>query len=153
MSTLIVIRHGDAVSGPVDRDRALSPLGCEQVRAVASAFRARGVRIDEIRHSGLARARETAEILADGLDRRPRIVEAADIDSGDDPEIFTADLDGFRGTIAIVSHMPFVRRLSAVLLDGAPDRGGMTFTTGTAACFDRESEESGWRVLWVERPD
>ena len=149
MATLIIIRHGEAVAGPVDRERALSPPGREQVTRLAEELLRRDVEIDEIRHSGLVRARETAEIVAAGVRGAPRIVEGAGIDSSDDPEIFAAGLEAWPGTLAIVSHMPFVRRLSALLTDGDPDGTGLAFPAASAACLEPASD-GRWSVAWVE---
>ena len=64
-----LVRHGAAAAGPDDRARPLTPEGRREIEVTAGALAARGVEVAEIRHSGLVRARETAEILS-GVTRR-----------------------------------------------------------------------------------
>ena len=63
-AVIVLMRHGDAMSEEEDPSRPLSTAGREHVEAVGDRLAAIVAGLDEIRHSGKARARETAEILA-----------------------------------------------------------------------------------------
>jgi len=68
---LYILRHGDAVEHGDARfeeaDRPLTPKGIQRTKLLAHALRQMEVSFDVILTSPLARARETAEIVARGL--------------------------------------------------------------------------------------
>src|SRR5438094_8900883 len=59
-----LVRHGEAVSENQDRERPLTQAGRQDVEQVARVASARNVQVSVIFHSGILRAKETAEILA-----------------------------------------------------------------------------------------
>lgn len=63
MSTLYLVRHGQASFGTDDYDR-LSAIGREQAQALGSYFAGLGERIDRIYSGSLRRQTETAQIIA-----------------------------------------------------------------------------------------
>jgi broad specificity phosphatase PhoE len=73
MSTLYVIRHGQASYGQADYDR-LSPLGVEQARALGEHLRTQ--RIDALYAGPRKRQRDTATHL--GLPHAPQILDGLD---------------------------------------------------------------------------
>ena len=82
-----LVRHGTAAPGPDDRARPLTPVGRAEVAAIAQALRARAVEVFEIRHSGLVRARESADILARVLAPREGVREISGLAPEDDPAV------------------------------------------------------------------
>ena len=138
--TCYLVRHGTAAAGPDDRRRTLTPAGRAEVLATARALLARGVAVAEIRHSGLARARETAEILGEAL-APPRGVSATTaLAPEDDPDVAAAELDLAATPLMLVGHLPHLARLAARLL-GAATVERITFAPATAVgvrrCPDR----------------
>lgn len=76
---LYFFRHGDAeapAEGMNDAERRLTPKGKRRTRAAAEALAARKVRPARLMSSPLARARETADLLAKRLDQKVEVVEA-----------------------------------------------------------------------------
>ncbi len=74
---LFFLRHGiaeDAAMDQSDADRQLTPIGIARMQAEARGIRRLDLAIETIVTSPLARARETAEIVADELDMRDRLV-------------------------------------------------------------------------------
>ncbi len=63
MSTLTLVRHGQATPFEDDPDR-LSPLGERQARALTEYWLARGVTFTEVYSGTLVRQRRTAEVVA-----------------------------------------------------------------------------------------
>lgn len=144
-----LVRHGTAAAGPDDRLRPLTPAGRSEVAAVARALRARDVAVTEIRHSGLARARETAEILAATLTPPGGVQATTGLAPEDDPEIARAELLLARAPLMLVGHLPHLGRLAAGLL--GPGRGdGPSFAPATALGLRRAPD--GWQVEVVLRP-
>jgi len=70
---LFILRHGDAGAHgdaryPTDAARPLTPKGIKRTRQLANWLRRRDITFDVIFSSPLTRARQTAEIVARGLD-------------------------------------------------------------------------------------
>src|SRR5947209_346591 len=104
MTTCYLVRHGEAAPGAEDRLRPLTERGREDVRRVARYAAALAVRVAEIRHSGLVRARETAEILADHLAPRPDVRPAEGLAPDDEPATAQAMLESAGAPLMLVGH-------------------------------------------------
>ena len=81
---LYIVRHGEAEPGTNDAARLLTDRGRQEVAEIAQAMSRRGASIRQIRHSGRARARETAEIIGSFLEPPAGVVPTAGIHP-DDP--------------------------------------------------------------------
>jgi phosphohistidine phosphatase len=145
-----VVRHGSAAPGPDDWARPLTPAGRAEVEATARALAARRVEVAEIRHSGLRRARETAEILAAVLRPAGGVVAAAGLAPEDPPEEAHAELAHASEPLMLVGHMPHLGRLLALLLGGAAAER-IRLRPGTAVGLERVPD--GWRCDFVVPPD
>lgn len=66
MSTLLLIRHGQARAFEADSDR-LTPRGEEQARMIGADLLRQGIEIDEVYTGTLARQRRTAELAGDAF--------------------------------------------------------------------------------------
>jgi phosphohistidine phosphatase len=148
--TCYLVRHGAAAPGSDDRLRTLTPAGRAEAEATARVLRSRGVEVAEIRHSGLTRARETAEILGAGL-APPRGVHAtAGLAPEDDPDIAAAELELATTPLMLVGHLPHLARLTAALVgDAATER--IRFAPATVVALRRHAD--GWTLDLVVDPD
>jgi phosphohistidine phosphatase len=135
-----LVRHGTAAPGPDDRARSLTPAGRQEVEATAGALAARGAEVAEIRHSGLARARETAEILGRYLAPHRGVHEATGLLPEDDPAVAAAELELSGEPLLLVGHLPHLARLGATLAGGAP----LHFTPASAVGLRRVPD--GWQI-------
>jgi phosphohistidine phosphatase len=148
-----LVRHGTAAPGPDDRVRPLTAAGRAEIEATAQALRDRGVEIAEIRHSGLARARETAEILGRNLAPARGVHETTGLLPDDDPAVAAAELELAAEPLMLVGHLPHLARLGAALVRGiALEPVQLQFAPGTAVGLRRAAD--GWRVELIvpERP-
>lgn len=97
MSTLYLIRHGQASFGAADYD-VLSPLGAEQARALGRHLAARPVRVDALysgpRRRQLDTARNLAEAMAEPGGELPEIAVVPELDEYPAIELFRAALPG-----------------------------------------------------------
>src|SRR5258707_915605 len=64
---LYLVRHGKAEEGTDDAARRLTRQGSDIGERVAQRLATAGIEVERIEHSGLARAAETADILAKAL--------------------------------------------------------------------------------------
>jgi phosphohistidine phosphatase len=144
-----LIRHGDAVSAAENAERPLSALGRQQAAHAARAIVEHDAAVLQIYHSGILRARQTAEIICQMLDLDPApVVEPyAGLLPEDDPAIVSAELDGLDHSIALVGHLPYMRRLAGLLVYGDPETAAVDFLPATVLCCSRFGER--WKINWI----
>lgn len=147
--TCYVVRHGTAAPAPDDRARPLTLAGRAEVEATARALRAHGAQVAEVRHSGLARARETAEILARVLAPSRGVHAVTGLAPEDDPDVARAELELAQEPLMIVGHLPHLARLVAALV-GAAATEPIRFTPGTAVGL--RHGPGGWELDRVLSP-
>lgn len=158
---LYLVRHAVAAErGPDYPDDATRPLtadGIERFRRAVGGLRELGIGLDLVLSSPLARARETADLLAAGLRPKPRVVTIEALGPGHRPAQVIAAVDQHvragRGAsrIALVGHEPDLGELAAKLL-GA--KGRVEFKKG-AICridVDRAMPAGPGTLRWLLPP-
>ena len=138
-----LVRHGDALSAHVDPERPLSHRGREEVAALGRMALGRNVQVGEICHSGIRRARETAEILARSLMPPGGVRQIAGLLPDDDPELGKAELELVDEPVMWVGHLPYMNRLAASLVAGAP---AVEFIPAMMICCSKNGAH--WRLEW-----
>ncbi len=119
---LYLIRHGLAEergdAWPDDSKRPLTDEGISRMRKAARGLARLGVTVDVVLSSPLVRARQTAEIVAAGLDPRPALVNIDSLAPDGSYAAIVADLEkhGRKTRIALVGHEPAVGELAARLI-------------------------------------
>jgi phosphohistidine phosphatase len=147
---IYLVRHGKAESGGDDSARRLTDRGRADVERVARRLGKAQVRVDRVEHSGLARAAQTAEILARTVGGE--VAAVFDLGASDPVEPVARRLEGDgAGSSMLVGHLPFMERLAAYLLTGDADRECLHFRTATVACL--EGDGGSWRLEWLLPPD
>jgi phosphohistidine phosphatase len=142
---VVLVRHGDALSKEEDTRRPLSTAGREHVEMVADLVAGLSLELDEVRHSGKERARETAEIFAARVGIAPeRIREASGLKPKDDVEVVADGLENEGRSVALVGHLPFMGLLASRLLSG--DEARLLFRFGDAGCLLVARVQGGWRL-------
>ena len=122
MTELYLIRHGVAEergeAWPDDAKRPLTQDGMSKLRKSARALKLLGVVIDVIVASPFVRTRQTAEIVAAGLDPHPHIVTAESLAPGGAVTAVLSELEKHakRERIALVGHEPGIGELAARLV-------------------------------------
>ena len=142
-----LIRHGDAVAEMDNPKRPLSTKGRRDVqRTAAHLALARNIQISAIYHSGILRAFETAQILAEILAPPLGLHLHAGLLPEDDPAIVKAELDLMDHPIALVGHLPYLNRLAALLTSGDPNRAVVEFLPAMMIGFERQDYQ--WKITW-----
>lgn len=118
---VLILRHANALplaSGGSDKDRALSPHGEQEARAVGAWLREQKVALDRVIASPAVRARATAETVigivgGPAITLEPEVYEAT-------PGTLIAVLDRVAGAgrTLLVGHNPGLEQLVALLLEG-----------------------------------
>ena len=141
-----LVRHGEAVSQAVNGQRPLTPWGRRNVERIGRAAADRGVQPDQIFHSGLLRAQQTAEILSESLGRLAGVRELVGLRPDDDPAVAKAELESSPISLMLVGHLPHMSRLTSFLLSGDADRDPVEFAPATV--IGLSYEDYRWTMLW-----
>lgn len=154
---LYVVRHAWAAESsdadwPDDDLRPLTDEGRRRFATVVKQLAALGVKPSVIATSPLKRCVETAELLADGIDGHPEIVQLDRLRPG-------CELDGLLNwtslrakseeEIAWVGHAPDVGWLTSAMI--GIDNGTIHFAKGTAAFirFDGPVARGSGELRWL----
>ena len=153
---LFLIRHADAEDAAEDEKRPLSHRGHGQVARLAKFLHGSGVMApDEIWHSTLLRAKETAELLAEGAKLKAKLKQVTGLAPDDAPGLFARRLVGLEGDLVVVGHNPHLTMLASLLIRG--DKGGAAihFPKCAALALDcmGEGHAGEWTVCWHVVPD
>lgn len=146
-----LVRHAHAVDSHPDQARPLSDRGRAQVRALAKFLdRSEAFTPDEIWHSPLVRARETAELLAHELKLDAKLHETAGLRPEDDPAAIARKLAGAGRSIAVVGHEPHLGALASLLVAGRVEPVVFDMKKGAVLALARGGDR--WIVCWHVAP-
>ena len=148
---LYLVRHTHALSDAEDPTRPLSPKGREVALAMGRWLgRHAKPAVLEVWHSPLVRARETAELFAEGAHLKAPLREVAGLLPEDPPDPMAAALGRHGDSVMIVGHEPFLSALAEQLLDLG--NGGVEFQKGAVLCLERGPRGTPWTLAWHVSP-
>lgn len=146
-----LIRHAHAIDLEPDSARPLSAKGRSQVGRLGAFLQAtKAFAPDEIWHSSLWRARETAGLLAAASQFSGPIREVAGLEPEADPAIMARKLADSRRSIAVVGHEPHLGVLASHLL-AQPARPVVQMKKCAALAVDGGGAH--WVVSWHLVPE
>lgn len=122
---LYILRHGIAEDGPPagggDGARRLTAHGRDRVRAAADGMRSLGLDFDKILSSPMARAAETAELVAAAYPNAPAPQKLDALSAGVAPGETMGALKPFEryANVMVVGHEPGLSSLASLLLTGS----------------------------------
>jgi phosphohistidine phosphatase len=140
---IYLIRHASAATG---EPRRLTKLGRREAREAGDALRKRGARIAIILASPLARARETADLIAREFTPPPAVEERDVLAGGASPEEIIREIAVPGGELALVGHQPDLGVCVAHLLGRE-----IHFHPSSICCLEF-APPSTTRLLWVRHP-
>jgi phosphohistidine phosphatase len=105
-----------------------------------------------IHHSGKARARHTALILADFLRPPEGIRGSGGLGPTDNPEVWYKLLAGMEEDVMLVGHLPLLSRLTGMLLAKDKEETIVDFKMGGMVCLNRIHSEK-WQIEWMIIPE
>ena len=146
-----LVRHGEAVSQALNGERPLTPGGRRDVERLGQAAAKRGIQPDQIFHSGLLRAQQTAEILSESLGPVKGVRESVGLRPDDDPVIAKAELESSTVSLMLVGHLPHISRLASFLVAGNSDQELVQFAPATVLGLSYENDR--WKILWKLTPE
>ena len=149
---LYLIRHAHAIEAEVDATRPLSPRGELQVRALADFLRKTDTfQPQEIWHSSLTRARQTAELLGRGLKLGAPLALMPDLEPEADPRAVARRIKATSRSVAVVGHEPHLSALASLLVAGRVDPPAFLMKKCAALALDGGG--GLWMVRWHISPE
>jgi len=146
-----LVQHAEAMSEEQNPERPLTDLGREHAAWTGNLAARLGVEVEQIRHSGKARAEETAEIMGGALSPRGGVVAVSGLSPLDDVEPVAEDLNGASKPVMLVGHLPFMERLVGYLLTGDAHQPVIDFTNAGIVCL--EEQDDHWQASWIITPE
>lgn len=140
--TIYLVRHAIAAERgadyPDDSRRPLTPKGVERFRECVAGLVASGAEVEEILTSPYVRARQTAELIAEGFERQPKItnMHALAVEGNPLEVIDTLSRYAKRKHLVLVGHAPSIGQVAARLVG---QRRVFDFKKGSIACVEVEA--------------
>lgn len=155
--SLYLVQHGKALSKDEDPEQGLSAAGRSDVERIASVAAVYQVNVARMEHSPKSRARETAELLARHIVPTDGVAERSGIKALDDVAPVAAAAAPTQN-LMLVGHLPFLERLTGLLVTGDADQQVFRFQNGGIVCLDVEHTQDGaengdWFVKWALMPE
>jgi len=147
---IYLVRHGQANSADIDPQKGLSNLGHAEIKQLAESIKHLNISVDEIWHSGKARACQTAEILASVVKSSKELIEKSGLNPNDNVKKVAEEIKAYNVNLMIVGHLPFMAKLSSLLITGNENRSAFEFDAGALACFDYN--KGSFCLSWLIHP-
>jgi phosphohistidine phosphatase len=148
---LYLVQHGNAVAKKVDADRPLSQKGRQDVENLADFIRPLGLYVDCLWHSGKTRAAQTTEILAEVVKTNKGPIQHDGLGPTDDVSKLRNQLIDRQQDTMIVGHLPFLSKLTSLLITGSESASTVTFQQGCIVCIEC-CDENQWQLAWMITP-
>ena len=148
---IYLVQHALSLPKEKDSEQGISEEGRADTERIASVAKGYNISVNKIQHSGKKRARQTAELFA----RVFEATEGVEISSGLNPLDDVTEFANFlqpSSNCMIVSHLPFLERLTSLLIIGKTDHAIFKFQNGGIVCLDKSSEDEYWHIKWTLMP-
>lgn len=147
--SIYLVQHGAANPKEIDPEKSLSEKGIETSKFMAELAVIKKFKISKIFHSGIKRARETAEIFSKET--------GAEINKKDglaplDSPVDIQDLINKNDDSMIIGHLPFLSKLVSLLITESQEIEIIKFQNSCIICLDRD-ENNKWFIKWTLMPD
>jgi phosphohistidine phosphatase len=149
---LYLLQHAEAKKEGEDPTRGLTDKGFRDITLIALYAHDQGVAVSRIYHSGIKRAQQTAQALADQVHPKEGMSEADWLAPMDDPMIWAERLSHMHEDIMLVSHLPYLAKLASFLLCGNVLKSILDFKKAGITCL-RRFEDGHWAVEWMVTPE
>ena len=144
------MQHGEAKSETEDPQRSLTERGREEVQKVAKMVKKLNLCPSKIYHSGKQRAKQTAEIFSDSLERPTETAQG--LNPNDDVRAWADQLSRKKEDLMVVGHLPFLEKLASLLTTDNEKTRTVIFRYGAVVCL-QQREDGGWGVRWILTPE
>ena len=147
-----LIQHAEAKSKEEDPQRPLSDQGKKNIQKISAYAAKMNLSIAEIWHSDKLRAQQTAAIFAKALGMTGRVKECLGLAPNDNVMDLSDQLMSREENIAIIGHLPFLGKLSCLLLCGSETAHIINFKMGGIVCLHKDDLHN-WTLDWMITPE
>ncbi len=149
---LYLVRHGEANPKQISASQELTAKGKTDVFKVGKFLKNADIKIDTLWHSSKTRAVQTAQILADIITiGKENILERQDLSPLDPVNKVQEEIITHGMNLMIVGHLPFLQKLTSLLLIGSEYEELVSFSSAGVVCF--KQQENKWYLAWIITPD
>jgi len=149
---LYLVRHGEAAPAQEDPKKSLSEKGRQEVEKLATFLTGKEtVRAKKVFHSGKARAKQTAEILAGAMAPGAAVEKIDGIEPNDPVMPLIEKIISWQEDSLIVGHLPYMGKLASCLVTGDENSDVAAFRTATIVCLEKIEER--WLIAWMVCPE
>ena len=148
---LYLVQHAQALPSEQDPSRPLSEAGRSETSRIVRFLEPLRLTVERIWHSGKTRAAQTAEIYARAVGVSEGLTAREGLAPNDNVALLRDELAVATGDTMIVGHMPFVARLTSLLLTGYESPPIVAFVNAGIVCLGR-GPDNRWQVEWVVTP-
>jgi phosphohistidine phosphatase len=149
---LYIVQHGKSLPKTEDPEKGLSQVGKEETERIANVAAGYTVKVSKMIHSGKKRARETAEILAGVLSVENGMEQRSGMNPLDDVDDFKARIP-LDQNMMLVGHLPFLERLTGLLVCGDPDQMVFKLQNSGILCLDSVQGVGHPVIRWALMPN
>ena len=147
-----LIQHGQSVSEEINPSRPLSEKGQKDIEKIAQWLKKLEIKVSIIYQSGKKRATQTAEIINSKITSLNGIKQRDGLAPNDSVDPWVNELNKIGEDLIIVSHLPFLSRLTSRLLNKKEDDEIVAFEPGGVVCLER-FKETQWWIRWIVLPE
>jgi len=126
--------------------------GRAETTRIAEVAEGYHVNVRGIKHSGKKRARETADIFDAALKSGSGVQEMGGLNPLDDVSTMAETISAGEDMM-LVGHLPFMEKLTALLITGAVDRPVFRFQNSGIVCLDQDEPGGFWIIRWALMPN
>lgn len=151
---LFLVQHGISAPKDIDPEKGLIEQGREETARLAGVAKNYAVDVRRIVHSGKKRAEQTAEIMQGILGVAAPLEVMDGIAPLDDVKECAGRLNP-EENMMIVSHLPFLERLTSYLTAGMAEGRVCRFQNSGIVCLEMEENKEGkkdWYIKWIINP-
>lgn len=149
---IYLVQHGKAKPKEEDPNRPLNEQGEKDLNAVAKFLKKININVESIMHSEKLRAKETAEILAKGVNLKKGIQEIPGLLPNDNIIPISTFINQESNNLMLVGHLPFMGKLTSFLTTEKEDNNVVEFQQGSVVCLEKNEETKGYSIKWMITP-
>jgi phosphohistidine phosphatase len=149
---LYLVQHAEAKREVEDPTRGLTDKGFRDIALTALFAHDQGLTVSSIYHSGIKRAQQSAQVLADQVHPKEGVSEVGWLAPMDDPQIGEERLSHIHEDVMLVSHLPYLAKLASLLLCGDGSKNVVDFKNAGIVCLKR-FDDGHWAVEWMVPPE
>ncbi len=146
---LYLVQHGLALSEENDSRKPLSSEGKDITQEIGKFLKARGVKVERIWHSEKLRAIQTAQIISE-FTSYAETEKRKDLNPLDPVDKFYTEFLKINRDLMIVGHLPFLQKLTSLLLTGSDNLEQVSFRYSSVLCLEYQEK---WKIAWFITPE